>query len=426
MEIRESLQKRSNYLILLVFLFALPPMLKYVDLIYYTDVMVRVFVFGLFALSFDILVGCTGLLNFGHFAFFGLGAYFTVYILSPLGWTLNNFAAAAVIAMIVCMGAALLFAMLVKRAFYGIPFTFMSLAFGMIVYMLWRNTLPAKWSGGDTGFSYYSLPGVIQSATTTEFFEIGIFIVIAIAVLLGVYWKIKNSDIGSRVKKVASVIGIILGVFLIFIAYGHLAETVSGLPQIWTGYLVEIWSASTTASVVNTTNTYYITLVILVLSYLISSRFVHSPVGRVWQAIREDETRVEVLGYSLFKYKTLALMFAAALGGLSGALFTLYLPTVPYSTVFNPMVAFEAIIYIIVGGVGTLAGGPVGAGVTILSEEILKEVLPFEASAQIALVIIGIVFIIVVFSIPRGIVGTWRYGREGKSVKEKIKEFVSI
>ncbi len=130
-------------LLILAILIAVPWYAPYFYLFLATEILIL----GLFAASFNLVFGYTGMLSFGHAAFFGLGAYVTAMLLLALGWPLIYCLAASSVA-----GAllALVFGSLSVRL-NEIYFAMLTLAFGMLTYSVthqWRSV-----TGGSDGIS---------------------------------------------------------------------------------------------------------------------------------------------------------------------------------------------------------------------------------------------------------------------------------
>ncbi|MCU0985539.1 MAG: urea ABC transporter permease subunit UrtC [Acetobacteraceae bacterium] len=128
---------------------------------------------------------------------------------------------------------------------------------------------------------------------------------------------------------------------------------------------------------------------------IVASRF-----GKVLIAVRDAETRVRFLGYRPESYKLVALVASAVMAGIGGAL---YVPQVGIinPSEFAPANSIEAVIWVAVGGRGTLAGAVVGAVVVNLLKTYFTANLP-----ELWLFALGGLFILVTLLIPRGIVGS--------------------
>ncbi|WP_436344785.1 ABC transporter permease [Natronorubrum sp. FCH18a] len=142
---------------------------------------------------------------------------------------------------------------------------------------------------------------------------------------------------------------------------------------------------------------YYIALGALVASFLLTRRMLNSPFGSVLKSIRENEQRATFIGYETTVYKRRAFVISGALAGLAGGLFTL---NSGYAT---PSFAYwlhsgEVIVMVILGGMGTLYGPIIGAGVFFGLEEILTG---FTARWRLVL---GTIFVLFVIFLPRGLV----------------------
>ena len=159
---------------------------------------------------------------------------------------------------------------------------------------------------------------------------------------------------------------------------------------------------------------YYVVLAITVAGYAAIVRIVHSPFGRVLNAIKENEPRAISLGYDVDKYKLLAFVLSAALAGLAGATKCAVLG---FETLVDVHWGMSGLVVLmtLIGGVGTLTGPIVGALAILLLENRLGElgdalanltgVSWFQAFGESVTIITGLIFIICVLLFRKGIVG---------------------
>jgi branched-chain amino acid transport system permease protein len=275
----------------------------------YAGVAVDILCWALLAVSVDLLLGFTGLLSFGHAAFWGTAAYTTGLVAIHLGVPFPvAVAAGAVTAALLAVPIAYL---AVRRV--GIYFAMVTLAFAQMVYYIaneWRSV-----TGGENGLQ--SVP--------RELFGLDL------------------SD-----------------------------------PYYF----------------------YYAALPIAVLGFVFAWRIVHSPFGRVLLAIRDNTARTRALGYSAFRYKVVAFVFSAFLAGLGGGLFAIGHGFVALD-VLHWTTSGKAVIMVVLGGIGTLWGGTLGASLVVWLEDLLS----VAGFAETGLVTGGI-FVIVVLVFRRGIWGT--------------------
>ena len=148
-------------------------------------------------------------------------------------------------------------------------------------------------------------------------------------------------------------------------------------------------------------NFYYAALPLFLLGIWFAYRVVHSPFGRVLVSIRDNEARAQALGYPTNRYKLLAFVISAGLAGLAGSLFSLghgfaSLDMVHWSA------SGQAVLMTILGGIGTLWGSLLGAGLVL----ILRDWLSSRTDAYDVLT--GAIFIIVVLGFRRGLWVTLR------------------
>jgi branched-chain amino acid transport system permease protein len=146
------------------------------------------------------------------------------------------------------------------------------------------------------------------------------------------------------------------------------------------------------------TTFYYVVLACLVACLLGLHRLVHSRFGRVIAGIRENETRMEAIGFPTYKYKLVCFVIAGAVCGLAGALLS------NQSNFVSPKLiewtqSGSLMIMVILGGIGQLYGGAVGAAVLLILEEVLSA---YTIYWQLP---VGIVLLAVVLFAPRGVAG---------------------
>lgn len=144
---------------------------------------------------------------------------------------------------------------------------------------------------------------------------------------------------------------------------------------------------------------YYIVLAIFVFGFLVIHRAIHSPFGQVLKAIRENEPRAISLGYRVDQYKLLAFVLSAALAGMAGATKALVFQLASLTDVTWQM-SGEVVLMTLVGGMGTILGPILGAAVILVIQDFLSTKFP-----EWVLVAQGVIFVIVVLSFRRGIVG---------------------
>jgi len=125
---------------------------------------------------------------------------------------------------------------------------------------------------------------------------------------------------------------------------------------------------------------------------------VQSPLGKVFISIRENEERAGLIGYNVRRYKLISFIIAGGLSGLAGGLYSL---TLKYAGVsyLHWSVSGHAVVYTVVGGMGTLIGPALGAGIIMSLEHYLIDIL------QSTDLVAGIVLVFMVLAAPKGVVG---------------------
>ena len=142
-----------------------------------------------------------------------------------------------------------------------------------------------------------------------------------------------------------------------------------------------------------------ITVLALAGSYLLCRFLVHSRAGRVMRAIRDAESRTRFLGYPVESYKLWAFVISAVIAGLAGAL---YVPQVGIinPSEFAPINSIEVVIWVAVGGRGTLYGAIAGAVLVNYAKTYLTGAFP-----EVWLFALGALFVLVTLFLPNGLVG---------------------
>ncbi len=170
--------------------------------------------------------------------------------------------------------------------------------------------------------------------------------------------------------------------------------------------------------------TYYLVFLSALALFLLALRIVNSPFGRVLQAIRENEFRAEALGYRVVVYRTVATVLSAAMATAAGVLMALWLRYTGPDTTLSFAIMIDILLMVVIGGMGTLYGAVLGAGIFILAQNYLQVVMGrlSEATAGVPLLPqllhpdrwllwLGILFVLSVYFFPTGIVGRLRAGR---------------
>ena len=161
---------------------------------------------------------------------------------------------------------------------------------------------------------------------------------------------------------------------------------VQGVPKILPGL-----------SVSRTADFYYAALPLLLLGFFIAYRIVHSPFGHVLVSIRENEARAQALGYDTQRFKLIAFVLSAGIAGLAGSLFAIgnsfaSLDLLHWTT------SGTAVLMIVLGGMGTLWGGAIGAAIVLLLEDSLSSITDAPG------VVTGAILIAIVLRFRRGLV----------------------
>ncbi len=274
--------------------------------------LIEVFILAVFAISYDLVLGITGLLSFGHAMFFAVGAYLTGVLLKSFAWTLLPTIGAVIVAGIVQAG---LFSIVLPRV-KGITFALVTLGMASVFAIMIGTRELAEYTGADVGLQGIPRPEFLDPVSRLRF--------------------------------------------------------------------------------------YFVALAFAVIVYLLYRRFVDSPTGRVCIAIRENEDRARMLGFNTFYFKLAALMLASITAALAGMLNALYKPIVS-PEIASMGLTVDALLIILIGGMGTLSGAMIGAALYRLLDFYL-----LKWFGETAGFLLGALYVAFVLFVPYGIVGTYR------------------
>ena len=282
----------------------------------------EIWIFAIFGLGANLLLGYTGLLSFGQSTFFGSAAYVAGWLMKVHG--LNAFLALLAGTGVGALSAAVVGYLCVQRS--GLYFIMLTFALNQLFYFTayqWTSV-----TGGEDG-----MPGVPRPE------------------LLGIDFK---NPI----------------VYYAFVA------------------------------------------LLFLISLFLMKKITESPLGKILQAIRENEVRAEAVGYAVPRFKLLAFVIGGAFSGLAGVLYAMLFGIVPLeaiSFVFSGNVIFATLI----GGSGSLYGPVIGSFVFIWLSESMSTVW-----ARWPL-LLGVAFVLVVLFLRGGIVEAWSRVLAWQSSKQK-------
>ena len=310
---------------------------------FYVNIVGKWLCLAILALAIDLIWGFCGILSLGHGAFFALGGYaMGMYLMRSVG----------------------------DRGVYRNP-----ILPDFMVFLNWK-TLPWYWYGFDS-FIFAAVMALLVPG--------------ALAFVFGwLAFRSRITGVYLSIITQAMTFALMLAFFRNDMGFGGNNgltdfKDVLGFPLNRQSTRIGLYAASAVA---------------LVLSYLLCQRIVSSKLGRVIVAIRDAEPRVRFLGYSVTHYKLFVFTVSAMLAGLAGAL---YVPQVGIinPSEFSPAAAIEAVIWVAVGGRGTLYGAVVGAFLVNGVKTFLTSSLP-----ELWLYVLGGLFIAVTLFLPRGLVGS--------------------
>ncbi len=166
---------------------------------------------------------------------------------------------------------------------------------------------------------------------------------------------------------------------------------------------------------------YYLLFVVALVLFLALLRIVNSPFGRVLQAIRENEFRAEAIGYRVVVFRTLSSILSALFATLAGAMLALWLRYNGPDTSLSFEIMLDVLLIVVIGGMGTVYGAALGAGLFVVAQSYLQDLLRLGSEAASGLpwlaallspdrwlLWLGLLFVLSVYYFPTGVVGRLR------------------
>ncbi len=323
--------------------------------------------YAILALAIDLIWGYCGILSLGHGAFFALGGYaMGMYLMRQIG----------------------------NRGVYGNPV--------LPDFMVFLNypKLPWYWHGFDmfwfAALMVIVVPGVLAFCFGWLAFR---------SRVTGVYLSIITQ---------AMTYALLLGFFRNDFGFGGN----NGLTDFKDILGFNVQAEGTRAAL------FALSCLALIVGFVICRAVVTSKLGKVLIAIRDAESRTRFLGYRVESYKLFVFTLSACMAGVAGAL---YVPQVGIinPSEFAPGNSIEAVIWVAVGGRGTLVGAALGAVVVNYA----KTYFTSGPLAPYWLFMLGAMFILVTLLLPKGIVGTfntywepWRARRVSANAESAARE----
>lgn len=165
----------------------------------------------------------------------------------------------------------------------------------------------------------------------------------------------------------------------------------------------------------NRTTQFYFIYTICVACYAALALLIASPLGMRFVAVRDNDKRASLIGINVYLTRWIAFVIAGLLAGVGGALFALFGRYASASYMFYH-VSGEAVVWALVGGIGTLMGPLVGTALLILFREIVS------GHWENYLIAVGVLVILVIMLAPRGIVGIFDRFLSRQSPQEDAPE----
>ncbi|HSH89785.1 MAG TPA: branched-chain amino acid ABC transporter permease [Ramlibacter sp.] len=294
----------------------------------YQYLALEIMIWMLFALGYNLLLGCTGLPSFGHGAYFGIGAY----------------------------------------------------AFGLLQHKVWANL-------------WVDLAGAIFAGAL-----LGALVALFISHRRGIYYALLTIAFGQVF-------------WFIAIKWHTVTGGEDGLLNI-KRLPAEFGFAS--ISLKSNEALFYFCLAVFAIALVALWRLVHSPLGRVLGAIKQNETRAAFVGYNVWLYKWLAFTISAGVAGLAGGLFAMAQQSAYPNVMSLHNSGFVVMMVLIGGGMVSFWGPVIGAAFFILARDLLG------AYTETWLLWYGLAFMVMVLFKPEGVAGIWQSWRASRASRPDI------
>ena len=327
---------------------------------YIVSLLGKYLAYAMLAVALDLVWGYCGILSLGHGAFFALGGYaMGMYLMRQIG----------------------------PRGVYAHP-----VLPDFMVFLNWKD-LPITW-WGFSNFGYAMLMVMLVPGLLAFIFGWFAFR----SRVTGVYLSIITQ---------AMTYALMLAFFRNDMGFGGN----NGLTDFKDILGFNIQAQGTRVAL------FVLTGLFLVAAVLVSKFVTSSAYGKVLVAIRDAESRTRFLGYRVERFKLLVFTLSAAMAGIAGAL---YVPQVGIinPSEFAPSFSIEAVIWVAVGGRGTLVGAALGAVLVNFMKTWLT-----GAAPEFWLFGLGALFIVVTLFLPKGIIGTisqWRAARAERAASRAV------
>ncbi len=340
----------------------------------YPDLMQKFVIFGIFAIGFNILFGLTGYLSFGHAAFLGVGSYSCVWMFKLLGYNVIP----GILLSVVVSGLFALFIGFLCLRRTGIYFSILTLAFAQMSFALAYSVLSNpkfNLTNGETGLQVYlgEDPQIFHSENLPDFPHL----------------------------------------------FGYSLRNISE-------WQVGGWEFQFQLG-------YYVCAVIMLLCFYLSIRIFRSPFGMMLRAVKSNQQRMHYTGLNPRPYTLAAFVISGMYAGLAGGLLSAVDPLAGAERM-QWTASGEVVLMTILGGMGTLIGPVLGAGLLKYMENILSKInkkvlegwfefMPDGMSDAFVFVTnlfvgkqwhitTGVIFMLVIIFLPGGLVeGAQRIGR---------------
>jgi urea transport system permease protein len=319
--------------------------------------------YAMLALAVDLIWGFCGILSLGHAAFFSLGGYaMGMYLMREIG----------------------------PRGVYGDP-----VLPDFMVFLNWKS-LPWFWHGFNH-FAFAVLMVVVAPAVMACLFGWFAFR----SRVTGVYFSIITQ---------ALTYALMLAFFRNDMGFGGN----NGFTDFKDILGFNLDSDHTRVVLL------VITAIALGGSYVACRAIIRSRAGRVLRAIRDAESRTRFLGYRVESFKLYVFVFSAVLAGIAGALYVPQIGIINPSE-FSPINSIEVVIWVAVGGRGTLYGAVAGAILVNYAKTYFTSALPEAWNYAL-----GALFVLVTLFLPQGIVGlvSPAFRKHGLKSRNEIETFV--
>lgn len=272
----------------------------------------------------------------------------------------------------------------------------------LAIFALGYNVLYGYVGLLSLGHAMFFACGLYAAGLPVYYFGWGVPLAFLFAIVSSALFAAVIGGIALRTQGVAFMIVTLMFSQVVYLATHYFSRYTGGdeglvMPE--TARSFDIWAMH--VDLTNPSVRYFIALGLLSLAILIVHALASSGIGREWSAVRENESRTQMLGYNTYWIKFKATVVSGTLSGAGGAAYALLFAYIG-STFASIQYSIDALLFTLLGGAGTVLGPVLGSFIMFYAIDF------FSDHTNAYLLATGVVLILLVIYFPLGVMGTLR------------------